>query len=234
MGIFQRVNDIISANLNEMAENFEHPEQMLKQAIREMEASITIATNETAKALANEKMLRRELENNKLFGSRWEKRAEQAVSSGDDELARKALTRKAEHEKLVDALDDQLKSALSASTSLKRQLDAMKAKLAEAKRSLATLSARGRAAEFRRKMETVGAGISTDLDNDAFAKFDRLRTRVEQAEAEAEAMAELRGNVGGHVDFSDDLNFGDDLDMESERGDAVDAELAELKRKLKK
>jgi phage shock protein A len=234
MGIFQRVSDIISANLNEMAEHFENPEQMLKQAIREMESSITAATNETAKALANEKLLGRELENNQTQASRWEKRAEQAVSSGDDELAKKALSRKAEHEKLVDALEDQLKSATSASSSLKRQLEAMKAKLAEAKRSLATLGARSRAAEFRRKMQTVGAGIATELDRDAFAKFDRLRSRVEQAEAEAEAMAELRGPWRGPAEFGDDFDGGDDMELESSGSDSIAAELAELKRKLKK
>ena len=234
MGIFQQVSDIISANLNDMAESFEHPEPMLRQAIREMEASITGATNETAKALANEKLLRRELENNQSQSARWEKRAEQAVAAGDDDLARKALQRKAEHEKLVVALEDQLKSALGAANSLKRQLEAMKAKLAEAKRSLATLSARGRAAEFRRKMETVGAGIATDLDNDAFAKFDRLRSRVEQAEAEAEAMAELRGQMTGGDDLSGEFSPDDDLTFDADRADSVDAQLAEMKKKLKK
>jgi phage shock protein A len=233
MGIFQRFSDIVSANLNEMAEHFENPEQMLKQAIREMESSITSATGETAKALANEKLLHRELEMNQSQAARWQKRAETAVTAGDDELARKALSRKAEHEKLVDALEDQLKSAVSAAGSLKRQLEGMKVKLAEAKRSLATLSARSRAAEFRRKMETVGAGISTDLDKDAFAKFDRLRSRVEQAEAEAEAMAELRG-LANHADADDDFGPADEIDDNSSRDDSVDAELAELKRKLKK
>jgi phage shock protein A len=233
MGIFQRFSDIVSANLNEMVEHFENPEQMLKQAIREMESSITSATGETAKALANEKLLRRELETNQSQAARWLKRAETAVSSGDDDLARKALSRKAEHEKLVDALEDQLKSAVSASSSLKRQLEGMKVKLAEAKRSLATLSARSRAAEFRRKLETVGAGVCTDLDKDAFAKFDRLRSRVEQAEAEAEAMAELRG-MANHADLNDVFAAGDDLEDEPSRSDSVDAELAELKRKLKK
>jgi phage shock protein A len=231
MGIFQRFSDIVSANLNELAEGFENPEQMLRQAIREMEASIHSATTETAKAIANERILRGEQDSNLAQADRWQKRAEQAVLGGDDDLAKKALSRKAEHETLVSALKDQLQAATSATGSLKRQLDGMKAKLAEAKRSLATLSARSRAAEFRRKME-VASGTS-ELNQDAFSKFDRLRTRVEQAEAEAEAMAELRGHAPGAIDFGDEMNLGDDFEMESERDDMVDAELAELKRKLK-
>ena len=76
------------------------------------------------------------------------------------------------------------------------QLDGMRAKLAEAKRSLATLVARQNAANFRRRMEREPATLNTDVDTNAFAKFDRLKSKVEQAEAEAEAMAEFRRRQG--------------------------------------
>ncbi len=230
MGIFQRFSDIISANLDEIAEGFENPEQMLKQAIREMDASIDSATKETAKALANSKLLRRELAKNQTQASEWEKRAEQAVSSSDDELAKRALKRRNEHEKLAAALGDQLQSADSATTSLRRQLEAMKAKLAEAKRSLATLSARQRAAQFRKKMEMVGASVCSELDDDAFAKFDRLRSRVEQAEAEAEAFAELRGSSAGPSAAANGADV--EAEFEQERSDTIDAQLALIKKKL--
>src|SRR5262249_3274464 len=103
MGLFQRISDIISANLNEMTEGFEDPELMLKQAIREMEQSIADATQETAKVLANEKLLARESSTNRKQAAEWHQKAEQAVAAGDDSLARKALARKQEHQKLVTA-----------------------------------------------------------------------------------------------------------------------------------
>ena len=34
MGLFKRISDIISANLGELADQYEDPEKMLKQAIR--------------------------------------------------------------------------------------------------------------------------------------------------------------------------------------------------------
>src|SRR5579871_5189413 len=194
MGLFQRISDIISANLNEMTESFEDPERMLKQAIREMEQSISDATHETAKVLANEKLLAKELANNERQADDWQRKAEQAVESGDDNLARKALARKQEHQKLVTALQDQLNAAQDASRTLKHQLEGMQAILAEAKRNLATLSARQRAADFKRKMNTSEIAIDTGAaSDDAFAKFERMREKVERAEAEAEALAELRG-----------------------------------------
>src|SRR5580765_3906415 len=108
MGLFKRISDIISANLNEMTEGFEDPEKMLKQAIREMEQSISDATRETAKELANEKLLARELANNEKHADEWKRKDEQDVEAGDDNLARKALSRKQEHQKLVTALSDQM------------------------------------------------------------------------------------------------------------------------------
>ena len=225
MGVFKRISDIVSANLNDMTEGFEDPERMLRQAVREMEETIAEVTNQTAKAMANETTLSRELERNRVQQQQWQARAEKAVEEGSEDLARKALTRKNEHEKLVAALKDQLEAAQEASGSLRCQLAAMKAKMAEGRRNLATLSARKRAADFRKKMETQVAGASPEVDDSAFAKFDRMKAKVEQAEAEAAAMAELRGmDADGTVADVEALD--EDLD--------VSAELAELKRKLRK
>lgn len=225
MGLFKRISDIISANLNEMTEGFEDPEKMLKQAIREMEESIYDATQETAKVLANEKLLARELASNEQQAKDWQRKAEQAVSAGDDNLARKALSRKQEHQKLVTALQDQLTSAQDASKSLRHQLEGMQAKLSEAKRNLSTLSARNRAAEFKKKMNTPATELDFGGTDDAFAKFERLREKVERAEAEADALAELRGNKHG-VEESPVVAAGSS-------GDDIDDELQALKQRIK-
>lgn len=194
MGLFRRISDIISANLNDMTEGFEDPERMLRQAIREMEESIADATQETAKVLAGEKLLAKELANNQQQEAEWKGKAEKAVAAGDDDLARKALGRKQEHHKLVVALQDQLGTAEEASLTLKHQLDGMKAKLSEAKRNLSTLAARNKAAEFKKKVNSSAILSETSsAGDDAFSKFDRMREKVERAEAEADALAELRG-----------------------------------------
>lgn len=223
MGLFKRISDIITANLNEMTEGLEDPEMLLRQAVREMEQSIADATQETAKVLANEKLLVKELASNRQQSLNWQQKAELAVESSDDDLARKALSRKNEHQKLVTALEDQLKSAQDATQTLKHQLDGMRAKLAEAKRSLATLSARKKAADFRKKMHTSELDLETSsVSDDAFAKFDRLREKVERAEAEADALAELRSSPS----HAENISVADSSDESS-----LEAELLALKKK---
>lgn len=226
MSIFKRIQDIISANLNDLVAGYENPEQLLRQAVGEMEDAIHKARPDVAKAMANEKTIARELSANSSQYSTWEDRAHSAVESGDDKLARKALERKREYEKIVAALRDQHVAAQEASQMLRRQLEAMEAKLADAQRRLSTLVARNRAAEIRTKMATSEVAVKLD-ENDAFAKFDRLSKKVEMAEAEAEAMAELARDRKSTESsgFEPDEPNSSDLD--------IDAELAALKKGMK-
>jgi phage shock protein A len=225
MGIFQRISDILSANMNEMVESWEDPEMMLKQAIVEMEQSIDEAKRNVAKTMANEKVVAKELLGNQQHAEQWQARAEQAIEAGDDALAKKALTRKQEHDKVVAALLDQHSAAKEASVTLRRQLEAMQAKLVDAKRQLGTLSARKKAADVRARVQM--GNLNPQLNHDAFAKFDRLRDKVEMAEAEADALRELASSTAAvDDDVFEPKASNDDLEIE--------AELLELKKKLRK
>ena len=155
MRLFRRIGDIISANLNEMIDHFEDPEKMLKQAVREMEQAVAAALDSAVKAVANEKLLSKQLAENRRQAQRWQHRAGEAVATGDDDLARRAITRKIQHEKLVAALEDQHTAAAETSAKLRRQIEGMRAKLTEVKRMLAALIARKRAAETRRQLLCV-------------------------------------------------------------------------------
>ena len=120
MGIFRRVNDIISANLNDMVDAFEDPETMLRQAIRDMEVAIEEATASAATAIASGKMLQKELQDHEEQAIFWQERAERAVQASDDHLARQSLRRKHEHDTLVCALRDQASASEVATQTLRR------------------------------------------------------------------------------------------------------------------
>ena len=213
MRLFRRIGDIISANLNEMIDHFEDPEKMLKQAVREMEQAVAAALDSAVRPVANEKLLAKQLAENGHQAERWQQRGEQAVAAGEDNLARRAITRKLQHEKLVAALGDQHAAAAETSVKLRRQIEGMRAKLAEAKRKLAALIARKRTAEAKRQLLRVTSSTS---GHGAFSRFDRLFEQVELAEAEADAFCELNG-------MDDEEAFEDDETA------VVEQELAALK-----
>lgn len=224
MGIFKRLSDIVSANFNDLVEEYEDPEKMLRQAIREMESAINNARPDVARAMANTKTLGKELASNEAECKAWAARAQRAVDAGDDDLARKAICRKLEYDKIAAALRDQQEAAEEASGTLRRQLEGMQAKLKEAERRLGTLTARKKAADVRVKMAQSQSAFNAQLDQDAFDKFDRLSRKVERAEAEAEAMAELARSDSS--DRQDEFNAPCATDV------AIEAELLQLKRQL--
>jgi phage shock protein A len=218
MRLFRRVGDIIAANLNELVDRFEDPEVMLKQAIREMETMIEVATGAAARAIAGERLLARDLSNHQEKAHRWQARAEEAVRNGDDDLGRQAIGRKLEHEVMSIALAEQQYSAEQTAQALRGQIAAMRAKHAEARRKLASLSA-------RRQMVEAGRALRGSTDSSAhgangFARFERMSQRIDQAEAEAQALTELYESPESRWES----------DTESrEQDQRVEAELAAIK-----
>ena len=143
-----------------------------------------------------------------------------AVEAGNDDLARRALERKASLARASEDVKPALEESRRTSQQLKAQLEQLKGKLDEARTRRGTLIARHRAAKARKEL----AQSMTGLGGDAFSSFDRFEEKVETKEAEAEAHAELAGDQ-----TSLDEEF-EKLEQKSE----VDDDLAKLKAKMGK
>jgi phage shock protein A len=220
--IFKRLNDIISANINDLIDRVEDPERMIKQIIREMEENIARAKDGVIDAIASEKQLFKDLDSQRRQSAEWLKKAEGALEAGQEDMARVALTRKKEHDNIIKALEPSWESAKATSERLKTQLHAIEAKLEEAKRKRSTLVARQRAVQAREAMDDTLSHFQAGID--AHANFGRMEDKVAAMEARVEAMDELRSDSSRvEKDF---------LAMETER--EVDNELAALKKKVGK
>jgi phage shock protein A len=186
---------------------------MLRQAIREMEDAISRTLDGAARTLAAERVLRRDLERREESTAVWLAAARRALARGEREGAREAIRRKRAEERIARALDGEIHRTGESAAALREQVEAMRERLAEARRKLETLVTRRRVASARRSVSGRGRGA-----RDAFAKYERLRARVDLEVAEAEAAAEL---------FSPPDDLARRLaDEEEER--AVDAELEAL------
>ncbi len=222
MRLFQRISDIIAANLNDLVDRFEDPEVMLKQAIREMETMIEEATGGAARAIAGERLLARDLADHEQKGATWRARAEEAVVRGDDDLARQAIARAHEHEVMAQALVQQRVSAGQTAQALRGQVAAMRAKQAEARRKLESLSARRQVAHTGRDLH--GMVSRSARGSNGFARFEKMHRQIEQAEAEAEALGELYESTGLSLEAEAESR---------EQARRVEAELAAIKERVK-
>ncbi|SEH07093.1 PspA/IM30 family protein [Candidatus Venteria ishoeyi] len=222
MSIFQRMNDIINASINDLLDRVEDPERMIKQIIREMEDNIAQAKEGVIDAIASEKQLEKELERHRKQADNWHDKARQALANDKEELARSALAQKKEIDRIIENLEPSWESAAQTSQRLKKQLKALEQRLDEAKRKRTTLQARQRAAQARTQMSQTMDTFQNGLD--AQHKFDRMEDKVSEMEARSEAIDELEDdNTPLEKEF---------LEMEIDQD--IEAELAAMKKDLDK
>src|SRR5438093_359546 len=97
MGIFDRLSTLIRSNISDLIARAENPEKMLNQLIVDMRSQLAKAKQQVAGAIADEKRLAAQVEQEKKSAEDWEKRAVLAVQEGRDDLAKQALLRHNEH-----------------------------------------------------------------------------------------------------------------------------------------
>src|SRR2546425_1041857 len=107
MGIFDRLSTLIRSNINDLISRAENPEKMLNQLIVDMRSQLAKAKQQVASAIADEKRLAAQVDQERKAAEDWEKRAVLAVQEGRDDLAKQALLRHNEHEerKLIAAAE---------------------------------------------------------------------------------------------------------------------------------
>jgi phage shock protein A len=194
MGIFSRLGTLIKSNINDLISKAEDPEKMLGQVLLEMQQQLVEAKKAVAIAIADEKKLQKQCTAETDKAKEWERKAMVAVKAGDDNLARQALARKQEHDTIATQFQQQWISQKQAVEKLKDALRLLNNKIEEAKRKKNILIARKKRAEAQQQIANTMQGLG---DTSAFDTFDRMAERIQLMEAEAEAGAELAGELSG-------------------------------------
>jgi phage shock protein A len=221
MGIFTKLSTLIRSNINDAIAKAENPEKMLNQVLLDMREQLAKAKQEVAIAIADERKLRAQLEEEQRLAGDWEHRAMLAIRETRDDLAKQALIRQQEHTHRAMALEETWHKQNEETERLKDALRQLNEKIEEAKRKKNLLIAKQKRAEAQRRIHDTMAGLS---DRSAFEAFDRIAQRVEDNERLALASAEVSEELGT-----------DHLEKEFkslEVSGTADVRLVELKRKM--
>ena len=198
-------------------------EATVKQTVADMKTELNKVVQASAVAMSNYNRLDAEYQKYVRQSQEWKDRAGQALDAGNEDLARKALGKKAECDKQVASMQAAVTSAQQTSEKLKQQVGELKRKIDEGDRTATTLVARKNAASAQRKVSEAMAGVG-NADN-AFSALNRFEETVAKEEATAKAFDEL-------------ASTGKDDDLEKQfaqlGGHSVDAELEALKRERQK
>jgi phage shock protein A len=220
MTIFSRLGTLLKSNVNDAINKAEDPEKMLNQMLLDMQQQLVEAKKQVAVAIADEKRLQKQHETERTLAAEWEKKAMLAIKANNDELAKMALQRKTEHEKLAVGYEQQWAQQKTAVDQLKVALQQLNNKIEEAKRKKNLLIARAKRAEAQRTIAETMDGISS---TSAFETMARMEEKIDKAEAEAAATYELAQTANG-----------DDLKAKFDALESVEADdaLAALKAKM--
>ncbi|MBT4137825.1 MAG: PspA/IM30 family protein, partial [Candidatus Latescibacteria bacterium] len=125
-GALSRMTDVVRAEVDDFLTRLEDPKKMVRQMVLDMEGALDDAVGAVGRAVANEKMLEKQLVVKKEDEAVWQKKAEAAMSAGEEELARKALHQKVVVSEVITALEQGLEEARDVSATLKKRLAELK------------------------------------------------------------------------------------------------------------
>ncbi|WP_322490494.1 PspA/IM30 family protein [Chloroflexus sp.] len=217
MSILGRIKDLISANINAMLDKAEDPEKMANEYLRQLTNELYEARTGVAQAMADETRLEQRRIAAEAEVEQWQIKAERALRAGDEALAKAALARKVQTQKLAEQYRAQEKAQEEQVEALQQALIDLETRIAEVKARKELIIAKKNRAQTQEALQHTAASIGRVS---ALDKLDQLEEKVDDRLARAEAMAKLEGD-------SLEARFRN-LEKETE----VDSELAELKRKL--
>lgn len=220
-GAFSRMADVVRAEVDDFLTRLEDPKKMVRQMVLDMEDALDDAVAAVGRAVANEKMLEKQLAVKEEESNLWQQKAEAAMEAGEEELARKALHQKVVVGEVIEATALGLAEAREVSATLKKQLAELKVKLESAKTRQGALVMRKATTGLRADMRN-STGI---MKSEAFARYDQFCQDVANEEVAAQVYAEVTGAGSPELDDAFD---------KLEQKKKVDAEIAALKSKTKK
>ena len=219
MGIFTRVRDIISSNINSMLDKAEDPQKLVRLMIREMEDTLVEIKASCAQAIATQKRVQRGLDDFLARAKEWADKARLAVSKGREDLAREALLIKRRYVERGDSLESEIAQFDEIIESYQNDMVQLEEKLAAARDKQRILVQRHARAQEKKRAQT---NIRRAETSDAMRRFEQFESRIDRMEAEADLV-----NYGRKPPLQDEFA---DLETDEE----LEQELAALKESVGK
>lgn len=184
--ILNRIARLFKASAHDALDKAEDPGAIARQMVRDLSADIAKLEELVASVIGDQKILAKQRDEAQDQAADWNDKARQAVAAGRYDLAAAALSRADRAEKDLSVFDLALVKLAPQVDDLKCKLDDLRQKKDSAEGESAVLDARAKAAHATSRAARILSGVGKNPVN-----FDSVRQRVDQIEANAEAIEEM-------------------------------------------
>ena len=190
MSWIERFSLVMRTNITVLRERFEDPERMLHQLLIDMEEELEGVRRSVAEALSDEIQLRKQVDSARHDADQWLARAKSAIERQDDASAEAALDQKLRAAERADDLTKEYERQQQETRKLREGVRELEEKIRQARQRRTLLLARMTRANSTRR---INSALERAQGGSAFAEFNRLETKVDRAEALAEAYDRMDG-----------------------------------------
>lgn len=229
--LFDRFFRVSRASANNVLRRFEDPEQIMTQALQDMQNDLVRVRQTYAEVTATQRRMassKRQLESQ---ADDWHHRAQLALKKSNEGLAREALARREALLNQADGIQSQIDAQANNIDKLYEGMSLLEKKISEAASKKNQMAARARTAKSTQKINDMLSGLTGQTSMDA---FNRMEDKVLALEAAAEVSAEMAETTmsSNALAPSSSSGKGSSIEMEFrllEASDTVDRELEKLK-----
>jgi phage shock protein A len=230
MTLFQRAHDILQAKANKALDAAEKPDEMLDLSYEQLLDQITQVRRGLVSIAASRKQIELQEQQFQHSVEHLQDQARAALSQGNEDLAKEALSRKAAAQGQIDDMEAQHQQLTEQEEKLEQTLDSLQKRVNNFRTQKEVLKAQYAAAQAQSSVDESAAGISQTL-GDPGTEIQRAQDKIANMQARASAVDELLQSgvledVGGQTD-----------DIQAELDEAgtqaqVDKELTALKAEI--
>ena len=232
-GLSGRMSTVIKAKIAKLLDRAEDPSETLEYSYQKQIELLQNVKKGIADVVTSKKRL--QLQSQKLEQSvvKLDTQARQALSAGNEELARAALERKQFAQTELQSLDQQVKELEDQQQRLTENEKKLRHKIESFRTKKEVIKAQYSAAEAQVQISEAASGVGEEMADVGLA-MQRALDKTENMRARADAVEELEA-AGTFEDLTQLGSGSDDIDRqlhELTSGGAVDDELAKMRAEL--
>jgi len=232
-GLSGRMSTVVKAKISKLLDRAEDPSETLEYSYQKQIELLQNVKKGIADVVTSKKRLQLQEEKIQQSVVKLDTQARQALSAGNEELARVALERKNVAQTELQSLDSQIAQLEQQQEQMTASEQKLRTKIEQFRSKKEVVKAQYSAAEAQVRISEAATGVGDEMADVGLA-MQRALDKTENMKARASAVDELQ-SAGTFDDLTQIGPGKDDIDRQLEAigaGGAVDDELSKMKAEL--